>query len=93
MNRFSDGLYTPRPPNIFKSCDIKAEKRGAACGTNVGEKKCTRNLKGKPTGIRLFGRPSCRWLILIGWEVVVILVQNRNKGWATLNSVMKLQGL
>jgi hypothetical protein len=49
------------PPYILKSCDIKVEKTGAACGTNVGHKKCIRSLKGKPTGIRLFGRPSCRW--------------------------------
>ena len=48
-------------PNIFKSCDLKAEKKVAAYGTNVGEKKCIRSLKGNPTGIRLFGRPSCRW--------------------------------
>lgn len=26
--------------NIFKRCDIKVEKTGAACGTNVGQKKC-----------------------------------------------------
>ena len=48
-------------PNISKSGEIKAEKMGVACGTNVGEKNCIRSLKGKPTGIRLFGRPSCRW--------------------------------
>jgi len=34
---------------------------GAACGTNVGEKKCIMILREKPKGIRLFGRPSCRW--------------------------------
>jgi hypothetical protein len=51
-------LYTHQ---IFLSHDINAEKNVAACGTNVGEKKCIRSLKRKPKGIRLFGRPSRRW--------------------------------
>jgi hypothetical protein len=57
-------------------------------------------LVGKPEWKRPLGKPRRRWedntridLMKIGWDVMdwILLVQDRNRWWATVNTVINIQ--